>query len=792
MTDSPTPPPPSRWSVVRERALTLLIGGLIGATIIWISRPAGDAPTHAGHGSSQPAEPTVWTCAMHPEVRRDEPGDCPKCGMDLVPVEQGGDENTRGLRDLELSDNAAALMDIQTAPVVRQRPSVEVRMVGKIALDETRIVDITAWVPGRLERMFVDYTGIAVKRGDHMVELYSPELLSAQRELLLARQAAAEAPSTAKKRAASTLDAARERLRLWGLSKEQVEAIEQRGTPNDRVTINAPSSGIVIHKHAEQGSYVRTGARLYRIADLSQVWVQLEAYENDLAWLRFGQPVELVAAAYPGEIFRGRVSFIAPVLNARSRTVKVRVNVPNADGRLRPEMFVRAIVRAKVAGAGQVAEPSLAGKWISPMHPEVVRDKPGPCPRCGMALVKAEQLGYVNSAEGARPLVVPASAVLKTGTRAIVYVALKDRDQPTYRGQEILLGPRAGDVYVVMRGLREGDRVVTRGAFQIDSALQIEARPSMMTPNGGGGGGHDHGAPKKSADGEKDEHAGHERPKGALSSSALASLATVRAAAARAMSAVEAISSDTPAPSEIKEAQQAFAGIKRALSKVQSMPEGTAATAWREISMRLGNDAAEGASARLATDLQRVATSVLANLRLLDEHFPPADPHAGHSGHGKPGPDQHGKHSGDGKHDPDRHGAHSGHAKPDPKHAALLPKELASYHAIAQALASDDLPAAQKAARAQAGGHHEKLFAAVSKAGDITQAREQFDALSASLIQAARRAQLPADLYVVRCTMAMGGRGASWLQPDRAVRNPFYGKSMLACGEVVETLGGKE
>jgi Cu(I)/Ag(I) efflux system membrane fusion protein len=211
--------------------------------------------------------------------------------------------------------------------------------------------------------------------------------------------------------------------------------------------------------------------------------VQLDAYESDLAWLHFGQEVRFSSEAYPGEVFTGRIAFIDPVLNPKTRTVRVRVNMENPDGKLKPEMFVNAIVRSQVVSDGKVMNPELAGKWISPMHPEIVRDEPGDCPVCGMALVSAESLGYVPGTveESAKPLVIPASAPLITGKRAVVYLASKE--QPgVFEGRVIELGPRAGDQYIVKSGLEEGDLVVSHGAFKIDSAVQILAKPSMMNP----------------------------------------------------------------------------------------------------------------------------------------------------------------------------------------------------------------------------------------------------------------------------------------------------------------------
>ena len=281
----------------------------------------------------------------------------------------------------------------------------------------------------------------------------------------------------------STLKSAQEKLRLLGLTGEQVEEIKRRGQPTDHLTIYAPSGGIVIEKLAKEGMYVQTGSKIYTIADLSVVWVYLEAYESDIPWLRYGQEVQFTTEAFPGKSFQGRTAFIDPILDDATRTVRVRVNVANATGRLKPGMFVRASVQSRLAEGGEVFDPSLIGKWISPMHPEIIKDSPGTCNICGMALVPAAQLGYaVPQKAPARPLLIPATAPLITGKRAVVYVQLPDRAQPTFEGREILLGERAGDWYIVRHGLREGERVVTKGSFKIDSALEIQAKPSMMSP----------------------------------------------------------------------------------------------------------------------------------------------------------------------------------------------------------------------------------------------------------------------------------------------------------------------
>jgi Cu(I)/Ag(I) efflux system membrane fusion protein len=444
----------------------------------------------------------VWSCSMHPHIRRDGPGQCPLCGMDLIPVRQ----EAKTLDDIEprqisLTTAQRARMRIATVPVERRYPTAEIRLVGKVTYDETRLAYITAWIPGRIDDLLVDYTGVTVRKGDHMVKLYSPELLSAQEELLQSLRGMAELSkskvASLRRSAVGTVEAARDKLRLSGLSAEQIADIERSGKTSEQVTIFSPASGVVIHRNAQEGMYVDTGTRMFTIADLDAVWVQLDAYESDLQWLRYGQTVNFTTEAYPGKSFSGVISFIDPVLNPQTRTVNVRVNVENTDGRLKPEMFVRAEVFVQFESRGQVFDQSLLGKWVSPMHPEVVKDKPGQCDICGMDLVPAESLGYsgTDTANPKAPLVIPATAPLLTGKRAVVYVEQLGTERPTYIGREVVLGPRAGNSYVVESGLAEGELVVVSGNFKIDSALQIQAKPSMMNPQGGGsGGGHDHGS----------------------------------------------------------------------------------------------------------------------------------------------------------------------------------------------------------------------------------------------------------------------------------------------------------
>jgi Cu(I)/Ag(I) efflux system membrane fusion protein len=421
---------------------------------------------------TQDRKPSVFTCPMHPQIRQGEPGRCPICAMELVaaPEDDRADDDGDAPR-LRVSARAAALMDIRTWPVERRHVEAERRFLGKFVFDETRLFDIVTRTEGQITRLFVNFTGVSVRKGEHLAEFYSPEFFIATQELLLTR-----AP------------AAKTKLRLMGVSDEQIEDILRSGQPRETFTLFSPVTGVLKELDGRQGVWRMKGERLLQLADLSTLWALLDAYESDLPLVHYGQQVQLEVAAFPGRQFTGFVAFIAPELDERTRTVKVRLNVPNPDGALRPGMFARALLQAPLNVEGHAYGPELAGKWICPMHPEIVGDAPAACDICGMPLDPAEKLGYVRAEEKVElPLVIPASAPLITGKRAVVYVKLPDTDRPTFEGREVVLGPRAGEFYIVHRGLAEGEQVVTQGNFKIDSELQLRGLPSMMAPQEGRG-----------------------------------------------------------------------------------------------------------------------------------------------------------------------------------------------------------------------------------------------------------------------------------------------------------------
>lgn len=415
-------------------ALTLLFG-LVAFAIGRCSAPDGAAPDEAHERVDDDGE-TIWTCAMHPQIRQSEPGQCPICGMDLIPVGELDEEEPSPTR-ITLTERARALARIRTTPVRRlDSDGAAVRLLGRVDHDETTLQTITAWIAGRIDRLHVDVTGERVRRGQVVATLYSPEVYAAQQDLIVAHRQLGrlqDATGLARSAARASLDAARQRLRLLGIPDAEIDRMASARSPNRHVAIRSPTHGTIIERLATEGVYVQTGAPLYRVSDLSRLWVQLEAYESDLPHLAVGQTVELEVEALPGEVFEGQVAFIDPVVDAQRRIARVRVAVSNPQRRLRPGMFVQATVRGRTDG------------------------------------------------DAADPLAIPASAPLFTGQRSVVYVEVPGADRPTYEARVVRLGPRAGDLYPIVSGLSEGERVVTQGAFALDADLQIRGGRSMMT-----------------------------------------------------------------------------------------------------------------------------------------------------------------------------------------------------------------------------------------------------------------------------------------------------------------------
>ncbi len=438
------------WKLTGIIAAVAVTAFVLGAMIF-----GGGAPATHSENFGQDSAPAVelWTCSMHPQIKLPKPGKCPICFMDLIPLSTGA-QSDLGPRQLKLSETAKKLAQIQTAPVVRGSATSSLRLLGKLAYDETRLAKITARVEGRIDELKVDFTGQSVRRGEAVASIYSPDLLSAQQELLQARATAEKLEQSEsqvlRETAEANLKSAREKLRLWGFGDEQIDAVERSGRASDHLTITAPLTGIVVEKMVQEGQYVETGMPLYNVADLSRLWVLIEAYESDLAHLRVGDKLVFTTASYPGEKFDAKISFVSPVVDPMTRTALVRAAIDNTRGLLKPEMYVTAELKASTTAADQ--------------------------------------------------LLIPATAPLLTGRRAVVYVEMPSTEGVIYEGREVELGAKSGSYYVVRSGLSEGEMVVTNGAFKLDSELQIQAKPSMMAPEGQASpAAHDHGTSAKPA-----------------------------------------------------------------------------------------------------------------------------------------------------------------------------------------------------------------------------------------------------------------------------------------------------
>lgn len=458
----------------------LVAGLVLGvlATLMAVGTPgSGQAARDAAAKAAQ-----KWTCSMHPQIVMDHPGKCPICGMDLEPV--GGSEAVEQPADtLTLSGHARKMAAVATTPVRRLKLSKELRTVGKVEMDQTRVAEIAAWVSGRVDRVFADFPGTPVRKGEHLVAIYSPDLLSTQEEFLLGiRRERGQQESGGSGPEFALSAASRRRLQLWGITEQQIDQLAQSGKAQTHLIVYAPLGGTVIHKNVRQGQYVKQGDLLYTIADLTQVWLVLEVFESELPWVRTGQAVQATLEGQPGDPIMGSVAFVEPVVSEATRTVRVRAIMDNSEGRLKPGMYAQALLRIPVMPDGGPAATGLEGKFVCPMHPYVVAQTPGECTVCGMPLEQvpgrpASGLGPMHP----EVLAIPAEAVLTTGRRQLVYV---EQEPGKYRLVEPKLGPRAGEYFPVLAGLEEGQRVVTRGNFLLDSQFQITGKMSLLAPEG--------------------------------------------------------------------------------------------------------------------------------------------------------------------------------------------------------------------------------------------------------------------------------------------------------------------
>lgn len=411
-----------------------IIGGvallLLGLLLGWLFF-AEDAETPERQNAAEVAEQdhaeteTLWTCSMHPQIRETEPGNCPICGMELIPLEDAsGDANASQL-DTQMSEAAMQLGNIQTSVVTKQDPEKTIDMPGKVKADERKVEAVTSRFPGRIEKLYIDFTGQEVKRGQRLASVYSPALVTAQKELFEASRFKESNPEFYR--------AAVNKLKLWDLTDHQIQNILESREPVYNFDIRSKQSGTVLEKKVQVGDYLKEGQALFEISNLSSLWVVFDAYESDLAWIKEGDKISFTVKSLPGKTFESEVTFIDPVIDPATRVAAVRTEVKNPEGLLKPGMFARGIVQSKIED--------------------------------------------VQNA-----LTIPKSAVLWTGKRAVVYVKKQDTEKPVFEFREIDLGPEAGDYYLVNSGLAEGEEIVTNGTFKVDAAAQLQGKASMMNP----------------------------------------------------------------------------------------------------------------------------------------------------------------------------------------------------------------------------------------------------------------------------------------------------------------------
>ncbi len=405
---------------------SLAVGLILG--LIFFGGSGGGATEVHDHATEQAENEknTIWTCSMHPQIKMDEPGQCPICGMDLIPLENKTQEEAAP-DEIQMSESAMKLADIETTVVTKGIPERTVYLLGTIKPDERRIAEMTARFGGRIEKLFVNFTGQEVRKGQKLAMIYSPELIAAQKELLEAVKFKDSSPGFYK--------AARTKLKLWDLTEEQIDKLENAGETRHYFELLSPISGTVTKRYVTLGDYVKEGSPLFEVIDLRKVWAMFDAYESDLPWIKVGDKITFSIQSLPGKNYIGKVIYIDPFIDALTRVAGVRVELNNPKLELKPEMYVSGI-----------------------LHSEMKKQN---------------------------DILIPKSSVLWTGKRAVVYVKVPDRTEPSFVYREVTLGPDAGNFYVVLNGLTEGEEIATNGVFKIDAAAQLAGKPSMMNPEGG-------------------------------------------------------------------------------------------------------------------------------------------------------------------------------------------------------------------------------------------------------------------------------------------------------------------
>ncbi len=420
-------------------ALTLFIGLLLGGLFFGGSKNSNtDEHLHNG----EMVKGTIWTCSMHPQIRQGEPGNCPLCGMELIPLADDTDADLDPAA-ISMSQTAMQIANVSTEIVGTSKPVKLLRMNGKVQADERLVYSQSSHVPGRIERLSVNFTGEYVNNGQILATIYSPELVNAQEELFEARKIADIQPLF--------FNSSKEKLKNWKLSDKQIAQILESGKIREELPILADISGYVTEKKVNLGDYVNKGQVIYQIANLNSVWILFDVYESDMALIKKGDKVRFSLQSLPGEEFLGKISYIDPVIDPMSRVAKARVEVSNKDLKLKPEMFVSGTVEAKLP-------------------------------------IKSDAI------------VVPKSAVMWTGERSVVYVKNPLSKEVSFVMRNVTLGPALGNGFVINEGLAAGEEIAVNGTFSIDAAAQLAGKPSMMNPEGGPAmTGHNHGSTSTSS-----------------------------------------------------------------------------------------------------------------------------------------------------------------------------------------------------------------------------------------------------------------------------------------------------
>lgn len=425
-------------NIFNNKFVLIAVTLLIGLTIGWLLKPAPSPKLEADeheHVESIAGIPITYTCSMHPQIRQNEPGDCPICGMDLIPLEN--DNADADPMAVTMSPTAMQLAGVQSILVGNADAGKSIRLNGKIQADERQNYTQSAHIPGRIEELSVNFTGEYVKKGQVLGQIYSPELATAQEELFQAQKIKDSQPAL--------FNAAKEKLKNWKLTDSQIAQILATGKVTEQLPILANVSGYVTDKMVNLGDYVSKGEPIYQIADLSKVWVLFDVYESELQWVKKGDQIEFTVQSLPGETFTGKLSYIDPMINPQTRVAKARLEVSNSNLKFKPEMFVSGKVESN-------------GKSID------------------------------NS------IIVPKTAVMWTGTRSVVYVKNVSDQAVSFKLREVTLGASLGSEYVITSGLESGEEIAVNGTFSIDAAAQLAGKPSMMSPDGGAAmTGHNHG-----------------------------------------------------------------------------------------------------------------------------------------------------------------------------------------------------------------------------------------------------------------------------------------------------------